>query len=440
MGKTFTGCDIMRKMLTRDTSRTFIIVAPGPTVQSQWKEAIAKFIDEEHHKMIDVFTIHKVMEDFKNGIIYNCSLLILDELHEYYSDERIKICFGSVINCTYCLGLTADYIDYIHHRHNLIQGVLPVVDEITIKEAEKEGFISKFFEYNLGVGLTPDEQKAYDIVTEKVTKNLSKLGKNGLEVANKILKGASKKEYSIVYAIASNNGWRRDLDLSNDNCRQINDMWAPAKIIGYASNSLVAIRERKTLIYNAVNKIKTAVEILTKFDTLKTICFSQTTLFADTLAQRVNQYYYDLDPQAKAVCVVYHSALKTVITSDNKKKGKTVLKREAIEAIRSGEARVLSTASSLDKGYSVDDIEMALTTSGTQNPNQYNQRRGRSLRVVQGKDKIALIINVYVRGTIDERWLKKRQAKSTNVIYYVNNVDEISYSPKDKETFNLQEV
>lgn len=439
MGKTFATCDIIKKMLARNSAHSFIIVVPGPEILKQWKDTINEIVAAEHHNMIAIYTIHKLMEDSKVGIEYNCSLLVLDEMHEYYSDERIKIFHRTVIKSTYCLGLTANYED-INHRHNLIQGVLPVVDRVTLEEAEKEGFVSKFIEYNIGVPLSPAEQNTYNISSEKMTNNLSKLGKNGLESANKILVAAGKKDYGYIFAIASNNGWRKDLNLADPKQKEINDLWHPKMIIGYASNGINALRERKTILYNAVNKIKAAIELITKFDTLKTICFSQTTLFADTLAFRVNDYYANLDPHSKKVCVVYHSALKTIITEDNKKKGKTILKREAIEAIRSGEARVLSTASSLDRGFNVEDIELAVTTSGTQNPTQYNQRKGRSLRVMESRDKMALIVNIYARNTQDERWLKKRQSKSTNIIYYVNSVDEISYSPKNNESINLQEI
>ena len=86
-------------------------------------------------------------------------------------------------------------------------------------------------------------------------------------------------------------------------------------------------------------------------------------------------------------------------------------------------------------------IRLALTTSGTQNPTQYNQRRGRAVRVEDdNQDIIVLVINLYVKNTIDEKWLRVRQAKSNNVVYWVDSIDDINYNPKNNEVFNLNEM
>ena len=80
-------------------------------------------------------------------------------------------------------------------------------------------------------------------------------------------------------------------------------------------------------------------------------------------------------------------------------------------------------------GFNEDDISLVITTSGTQNPNQQNQRKGRGLR--KFKDKKTIIVNIYVKNTIDEKWLFKRQHKSNNTIYMVDNIDKINYIFKD---------
>lgn len=448
VGKTFSTVDVMRKMVNHNNSFNFIIVVPGPEIQNQWSKSIKNLILEEHQNNFKVLTIHKVMEELKNGLHFECTMLVLDELHEYYSEERIGICKGEHIKSRWCLGLTANYED-IQGRYKLIQLALPVVDRIDTEEAVREGYISKYVEFNVGLYLTNDEKEQYDILTDKITKNGSKFGNNGIIVANTILKGigSNPKDYSLVFQIAKASGWKQGLNRMNEREREIDDLWAPGKIIGYASNYLNAIRERKNIIYNAINKLKVGTQVVVKFDDLKTICFSETTTYADALSRQINEHYKNINPQSIPVCVVYHSNLKTIVIEDpitgkQKKKGKIVLKREAMEMVKSGKARVLSTTKALDKGLDIPDIRLSLTTSGTQNPTQYNQRKGRAVRVedYENMDIIVLIVNLYVRNTIDEKWLRTRQSKSNNVIYYVDSVDDINYSPKKKEVFNIQEV
>lgn len=445
-GKTFGACTIANKMLGANASYSFIVVVPGHELEEQWNREICNFVEEKYRVNFRVMTVHKAMEILNLGQILQCTLFIADELHEYYTEDRLRMFDGQHIITKWCLGLTADYEDS-KGRHKNIQNILPVVDRIDPEEAQREGFISNFIEYNLGIEFTEKEQIAYDVLTDNMTRNLSKFGRHGLELASKVLRGDDTRTGAqIAFAYASHNGWSKQLDLSIPEQAAIHNTWNPNTIIGYAKSAMDAVRDRKTLIYCAMNKIRYARDLVLKFDTLKTICFSQSTAFADTLAHVINKPVLDADQLAVKPCVVYHSKLETQITNDpvtgkQKKKGKTVLKREAIDAIITGRARIISTASSLDRGFDVKDIRMAITTSGTQNPTQHRQRGGRAKRVESyDEDITVLIINLYAKGTQDEKWLRNRQSKSKNVIYWVDGIDDINYSPRKKESFNLTEI
>lgn len=444
-GKTFAACLVIQKMLNSNNAYSFIVVVPGEELEKQWKEAINSYLGNVIIN-IQVLTVHKVMELTKEGSKLQCSLLIADELHEYYTDDRLEMFNSERIMTNYCLGLTANYLDF-NNRHKFIEEILPVVDRIDEEEAVREGYIAKFVEYNVPVEFTAKEYEVYSELSKKVSKNLSKFGGNGLELANKVLSGNSKtgeNGYSIACRWAAHHGWSKGMNLSEPGNIEIFNQWSPQLIVGYAKQLMDSVRERKTLLYTTSGKIRLAKEVVIKFKDLKTICFSQSTLFADALCSVINNHYSSIGEEE--VCVAYHSQLSTLIIKDEvtgkeKKKGKTILKREAIEAIRSGKKRVISTASSLDRGFDVKDIRLAITTSGTQNPTQYNQRRGRAVRAEHEEpDVIKLIINLYVRGTIEERWLKKRQSKTKSVIYYVDSIDDLTYNPKDKNLFNLKEI
>lgn len=447
VGKTYAALTLANKMLAVNNSYTFKILVPGSDLKRQWKAEIQSNVLKEHHENFTVYTVHEAMELLKEYSI-ECTLLIADEIHEYLTEERIRIFTDNLITTKYCLALTADYEDS-KGRHRNLEPILPVVDRITPEEATREGYTSKFFEYNLAVDFTEVEREKYKELTNVMTKNLSKFGRHGLDLAQRVLNGNKDKGQTgaqTAFAYAMHNGWRKDLDLSDPTCAQINELWHPSKVIGYAKTAMDSIRARKDLVYCAINKIKVARDIAIKFEDLKTIFFSQSTAFADVLARTINKHYENDDQLNHIPCVVYHSKIQTIITSDpvtgkQKKKGKTVLKREAIEAIKSGKARRISTASSLDRGFDVKDIRLGVTTSGTQNPTQHHQRSGRPKRVENyDEDITVLVVNLYIRNSIDENWLRKRQSKNQNVVYWVDSIDDINYSPKKKEMFNLMDI
>lgn len=440
-GKTFAAIIVIKKILNKNPACNFYIMVPGPDLKIQWEGEIKSNIEKIYWSNIEVLTVGQIESYLLQGKRLVCSLFIADELHEYYTEEKLKIFDGTNIITKWMLGLTADYEDR-DGRYKKIQNILPVVDRIDEEEASREGYISKYIEYNLAVDLTEKELATYKVLSSIISKYLAKFGHRGLELAGKILVG-DKDNKGIVYAIkyANEHGWRQGMVYNSTNAAII-EQWAPNKIIGYAKLVMDNVRERKNLLYYSLNKLISAKNVVNKFNSLKTICFSQSTLFADALGKIINESNED---QQNPICVVYHSQLETLITYDEKgkqkKKGKTILKREAIEAIRSGKARVISTASSLDKGFDVKDIRLALTTSGTQNPTQYNQRKGRVVRVESyEEDIIDLVINLYIRNTMDEVWLKKRQSKSKTIVYWVDSIDDINYSPRHKSTNNLIEI
>ena len=218
--------------------------------------------------------------------------------------------------------------------------------------------------------------------------------------------------------------------------RQINDLWNPTKIVGYAKKLLNAIRDRKSLLQTCQSKYEATKKLVDKFDKVKTIIFSESTDFADNVAKLL---------ETKHKVVVYHSNIKTVIKPSPKtgkpiKVGKTRLKREATESIRNGKARIIVTAKSLDKGFDVVDLRFGITASGTQNPTQYKQRGGRVKRKETEQifsDCTVLLVNLYIINTQDEKWLKNRQMNAVHSIINVSSIDDISYTPPSNIEFSM---
>ncbi len=444
VGKSYTACIIINKILAKNPVAHIIIIVPSAELFKQWKVEINNSIENKDLiKNIEIYTIHLLVE---RQIKLDTTLLIIDEIHEYLTEERLKYLDKTNIQYKYILGLTATFDDK-HNREIILDTICPVIDTIDEEEALREGYISKFIEYNIGIDLTDREREDYTKYTKIINDNLNKFGKGGLILAGLCLSGDKKnKNFAYCNMLASKHGWKKGIDTSIPQFKEIDNLWNPGKIIGYARLLITAIRDRKDILYSADNKLIIALEVIRKFDNLKTICFSQSTNFADRLGLEINKYFYEKENNANR-CVIYHSKLETKIGTNPKtgkpmKFGKKRLKDLAIQNIRNGTASHISTASALDKGFDVKTIRLGITTSGTQNPTQYTQRGGRTKRVESYEEDITkLIVNIYVKNSKDFDWLKKRQVNAnTSRIYWIDSVDEISYNPKKEDEVNINEL
>ena len=442
VGKTFTAILIIKRLFRLDLLHNVVVLVPSEELQKQWKEVLSSNFTLRERNRIEVFTSHWVVT---NKPRIKTNTFVVDELHEYYSEEHFKTINSTYIRYDNSLALTANYEDK-QKRHKQVLHLYPIIDRIKEDEAIAKGYISSYVEFNLAVELTEEEKEAYARYSKVISKNLNKFSKGGLDLANKCLSGGKQKSTGIyyegikyAYGWATYNKWSNKLNLDNPSDREINDIWNPHKIIGYAKALMTAIRLRKELLYTCESKTTAVLELTTKFESLKAIVFSESTAFADKLN-------LDLNTKAPKSSVVYHSKLETVMlpspsTGKLIKFGKTRLKKMAIAAIKGGQSRILCASSSLDKGVDIPDLTLGITASGTSNFTQYNQRGGRVKRTsLFMKDKVALLVNLYVKGTRDESWLKTRQSKNKHKIYWEDNVEDISFSPVDKAVFNINEI
>jgi len=105
--------------------------------------------------------------------------------------------------------------------------------------------------------------------------------------------------------------------------------------------------------------------------------------------------------------VVYH----TNITKEVGVGKKTALK-QLLKSVLEGLKKWLLSAKALDEGMDWPEAELALDLSRTSNPLQHTQRKGRNGRKLEfgdGTEKKATYINLYVKDTLDVRWLGKAQ-------------------------------
>ena len=266
-----------------------------------------------------------------------------------------------------------------------------------------------------------------------------------ISLAQKIISGGKDKfgKYwsgaGYAYSLARKNGWKIDLNLNVTEEREINDSYNPNILVIQARQLMTAVRVRRDILFTCVSKYNATLEIVKKFDKVKTIIFSETIEFADNIGIILNDNKYST--------VTYHSGLKTIMTTSPKsgkfiKMGKTRLKALAIESINTGKARILSTTKALDRGLDVEDLRLSVTTSGTQNPTQYKQRNGRTGRKEKGifGDVPVLLINLYIIETQDEKWLRARQINNTVLPIEVTLVEDINYFPPSNKEYIIDDI
>lgn len=442
VGKTY-GAVLAVRFIEKVRTPTYLIVLPSQPVLKQWKAMFEDFFEEETLSRITFKTVNEMQNDPR---VFSVDILIIDEIHEYHTDEKIRFITGEKVVCKSLLGLTASITAYEFKK---VLNYIAIVDEITEQEASEKGFIAQFHEFNVQLELTEAEKKKYDIITEIVNLHMVKFD-NNLDTAQKCLNGGNMMrggkpkfytaiQWATTYAIGK--GWNEELNSQLETHRIIIDLWHPNKIVGYARQLIKAIRDRKYLLEHSVAKYETAINIIRKFDKVKTIVFSENTDMVDAM-------YDELIHDQKVV--KYHSNLETIVAPSRKtgvpiKKGSLTQKNEAIDDFKTSKARILLSTRAVDKGLNVPDIRLGLTISGSSKTNQYEQRGGRVKRTEDVEDEItdtslfgenkALLINLYLKDTQDEVWTKNRQRHAKHFIYDVTSIDDISYTPQPNDEF-----
>jgi superfamily II DNA or RNA helicase len=304
----------------------------------------------------------------------HCSLLVCDEVHNY-SNADAPVFSKIVLNTRYSffLGLSAT-LD--QERLDFLSGVgIPLIDRVTLAEARREKWVSDFKVLCLGVDLNTQDRIAYQKMHEEFNKYFA----------------IFNHDFKLAMSCMTAEGSRRHAET-------LSEAWDEKRIRIAAIQWNRNMRNRKKFLYHADCKVSLASEAIKKLK-LHTIAFCQTTAGADTLETYVGDG-----------CKAYHS-----------KKG-IRYKRIALQEFESQEIYCLSTAEALDEGFDVEHIELGVVWARTSVPLQSIQRIGRTIRFVEGK--VAFIIQIYVKGTQDENWLRK-SLKGTPSVLWLNDIEQV---------------
>lgn len=408
-GKTRTGCLIAKNIINYYQGFVCIIVHSQVT-KKQWLKEINK-IDNLHS-----YTLVYTIEEYKNLHTVDKDKFvgtILDEIHLFSSLNRRLLLEN--INTLFKIGLTATYPKNCEFA-TYLKGILPVIDEIPDWEYEQNNWNVGLKEVCIVVDLTPEERNAYDEYTEIIKETLSVFD-NNYELINKALKGDKYvgeeggieliSATAIIERFAASKGWEKDLDLSIDYYKQIDDIYNPRNLIERVIQYYDVIRKRLTIVYNAEEKIKAVIHVLPMLTSYTTVLFSESTTMAEKVKDSINEFYDDV------YCLAYHSKIETITLENGKKFGKTKQLNYIIENLTNGNLRAISVVKSFNTGIDIPILKAAIILSGSRSYITNEQRKGRVTRLDESHDT-AFIVNIVVRNTVDYKAFIERN-QSPNI-------------------------
>lgn len=441
-GKTNIGVQAINKHVAAYPNAKVLILVPSERTQKQWK----------HETDAPVITYNTAKNNIDSLTNQNFTLLVIDELHKFTSDDNIALIKTLLDHVYYRLALTATF----PYDCNALVGLFPIVDSVKEEEALNNNWISPFLEYNVPVKFSEEEQDKYANYSHFITETLnlfkdkyhcvnsSSAGvvivNNDLDFiyacyAGKKYKGKYIKATVFREVLARTMGWSRDLDLSNEDNRVIEVRWNPNNILERAKRFKTIVEHRNELINCNNSKLEAVIKLL-EMNSVPTIIFNESTEFVNLIATELGEEAIAYHSNIKSRPVIDKSTgeFKRYSTGKIIKFGAARLKEEAIEGMKAGRYKYLVTARALDEGLNLPMLKQVIITAGSSNPLQQIQRSGRGKRVYG--NKVARIVNIYLddyhdaNGNLirsrDKIKLITRQRKYDHTVSWVQDITDIA--------------
>lgn len=298
-------------------------------------------------KEITISTYQSVINNF--DLIRQADMVVLDEVH-LVSETAVEFdrIFDVIVEDAEksILGLTAT-INERDPRYHTILTVAPAVKKYMIKDAVSDGRLAKPVVIEEKVKFTDDEQKIYDEASSTIKDISRKLQVYEPDRMTKILmrggaRGALAKQWFAM------------------------------------------VRKRKEVLSSTRQKLLKAVEIVKSHPKERVMIFSET---IDSIQQ-----LRDMLETAGIPARTIHNGVRRQ-------------EREEILQSWGTDYFPLLSVHTLEIGYDVPQVGIAIIIASSSNTNQVAQRIGRVVRKADGKEHAHVYI-VYVEGTKDDNMLK----------------------------------
>ena len=434
-GKTYTGLGALTTLSKNiDHKLAAIIVCPYQHLVEQWVEDILKFNIEPiigysessqkdwQKRLKDAIRDQKLKVRGKEFFCFICTnatfssdyvqtqlakiksdtLLMVDEAHNFGAPYLSCLLFD---NYKYRLALSATL-----ERHNDEEGTAKLYDffgekciEYTLDRAIEEKKLTKYKYYPIVVTLTEEELEAYDNLSYEIGKCIMK-GKNGK------MKLSSRGERLALQRSRIVAGARNKVTMLEE---VIQPYIHDKHILVYcgATKGLEQNQDRSDVDSEDIRQIDIVTDLL-----------------GNKLGMDVSQF-----------------------TSKESVEEREVLKRE----FSAGDTlKVLIAIKCLDEGVNIPKIKTAFILASTTNPKEYIQRRGRVLRLAEGKEYAEIYDFITLPYGIEEvTSLTAAQVKRNSTLVKnelrraeefsriaVNMVESASLIDEIKDAYGIQEL
>ena len=434
-GKTYTGLGALTTLSKNiDHKLAAIIVCPYQHLVEQWVEDILKFNIEPiigysessqkdwQKRLKDAIRDQKLKVRGKEFFCFICTnatfssdyvqtqlakiksdtLLMVDEAHNFGAPYLSCLLFD---NYKYRLALSATL-----ERHNDEEGTAKLYDffgekciEYTLDRAIEEKKLTKYKYYPIVVTLTEEELEAYDNLSYEIGKCIMK-GKNGK------MKLSSRGERLALQRSRIVAGARNKVTMLEE---VIQPYIHDKHILVYcgATKGLEQNQDRSDVDSEDIRQIDIVTDLL-----------------GNKLGMDVSQF-----------------------TSKESVEEREILKRE----FSAGDTlKVLIAIKCLDEGVNIPKIKTAFILASTTNPKEYIQRRGRVLRLAEGKEYAEIYDFITLPYGIEEvTSLTAAQVKRNSTLVKnelrraeefsriaVNMVESASLIDEIKDAYGIQEL
>jgi superfamily II DNA or RNA helicase len=284
-----------------------------------------------------------------HNLIRSARMVILDEVHLV---SESAVAFDSIFDIIVedsrkaILGLTAT-INEKDPKYQTILTVVPPVKKYMIKDAVTDGRLAKPIVKPVQVSFTQEEQKNYDNASTAIKDISRKLqAYDPVKMTKILMHGGSRASMAKIW--------------------------------------FAHVRKRKELLSATKQKLLKAAELVKRHAGERIMIFSET---------------IDSIQQLKAILEADGIPAQTIHNGIKPKERKQILESWGKDYFP------LLSVHTLEIGYDVPHVGIAMIIASTSNMNQVAQRIGRVVRKVDGKDQ-ALVYVVYVSGTKDDNVLK----------------------------------
>ena len=358
VGKTFGAMMAIKLFLSKNQNKRVVVIVPTEHLKIQWIQELNK------HKLLNDVTVEIINSAIK--LDNEIDFAILDECHRYVASTFYDI--FSKRKPKIVLGLSATF-SRLDKRHELLNKYCPVCDEISVKEAIANKWLSPYIEYK--VIIEPDDINIYRQLNEDFISAFAMFDFNFNEAMKCLTNIIYRRTYGKKMGISA-----KDMDA-----------------IIFTWNR--ALRGRKSYVMNHPIKLEITRKILAFRKNKKAITFSATIAQAEKIGGGF----------------IVHSG---------KTKKKNKISMEEFAKLSTG---VIHSSKSLIEGVDIKGLSLAIILCGNSSATEKVQKLGRVIRFEENKE--AEIFTLVIKGTMEEAWFENSSSGKSYIEITEDELDEI---------------